>query len=232
MRDSDQDYPFHQPQDRNDSVPNHPFDDQDEPELEERELQPSQQGRQRPAGAVHQRDVATTPMLPPGRLKNALTIGAIAGILCAAQSIGITLANAATYHALDVAKPGAVKDALSFTIFGYAVLTFAISLLILLIAGFVVGKIVVQRRLVFLAGFVAGLITYAISFVTNYIPNYPGVQQASSGTANTGATAGSFLLTLVLILVFFLVWGIIGGLVSLLGGWAATRRHPYYVGYR
>src|SRR5216684_3281894 len=227
MRDSNQDYPFHQPQDRNDSVPNRPFDDQDEPELEERELQPSQQGRQRPAGAVHQRDVATTPMLPPGRLKNALTIGAIAGILCAAQSIGITLANAATYHALDVAKPGAVKDALSFTIFGYAALTFAISLLILLIAGFVVGKIVVQRRLVFLAGFVAGLIYEAISFATPYIPNYPGVQQASSGTANAGAATIGILL----VLVFFLVWGIIGGLVSLLGGWAATRKHPYYVGY-
>jgi hypothetical protein len=176
--------------------------------------------------AIHQRDVATTPMLPPGGVKNALIVGVIAGLLCAAQSIGITLANAATYRALDAAKQEAVKSALAFTIFGYAVLTFVISLVILLVAGFVAGKIVVHRRLAFLAGFVAGLVTYAISFVTGYIPNYPGVQQASSGTASTGVIAGGILL----ILVFFLVWGIIGGLVSLLGGWAATRRHPYYVG--
>jgi hypothetical protein len=230
MRDSDQDYPIHQPQDRNNRAPDRPFDDfedQDEPELEEREPRPPYRGRQRPAGAVHQRDVATTPMLPLGGVKNALIVGAIAGILCAAQSIVITLANASTYQAYHVAKQDTVKNALAFTIFGYAALTFAISLLILLIAGFVAGKIIVQRRLVFLEGFVAGLITYGISFVTNLIPNYPGAQQTGSGAANTGDVTIGILL----ILVSFLVWGIIGGLVSLLGGWIATRKHPYYVGY-
>src|SRR5437588_10489539 len=118
-------------------------------------------------------EVSTTD-LPRDRVRNAVLIGAIAGIFCIAQSLAITLANASTYHAYNIAKDTAVKSALAFTIFGYAVLTFVISLLILGIAGFIAGKIVVQRRLGFLTGFVAGLIVYVFGFITNYIPNYHG----------------------------------------------------------
>src|SRR6266702_7087871 len=169
-------------------------------------------------------EVSTTD-LPRDRVRNAVLIGAIAGIFCIAQSLAITLANASTYHAYDIAKDTAVKSALAFTIFGYAVLTFVISLLILGIAGFIAGKIVVQRRLGFLAGFVAGLIVYAFGFITNYIPNYPGVQHTASSTASNGAVVG-----IVVSLIFLLIWGIIGGLVSLFGAWLATRKHPYYMG--
>src|SRR5947209_11351716 len=96
-------------------------------------------------------EVSTTD-LPRDRVRNTLLIGAIAGVFCIAQSLAITLANASTYHAYDIAKDTAVKSALAFTIFGYAVLTFIISLLILGIAGFIAGKIVVQRRLGFQIG--------------------------------------------------------------------------------
>jgi hypothetical protein len=171
----------------------------------------------------------STPDLPRHRVRNALIIGAIAGVCCIVQSLAITLANASTYHAFDIAKDTAVKNALAFTIFGYAVLTFVISLLILCIAGFIAGKVVVQRRLGFLAGFVTGFIVYAGAFITNYIPNYPGVQHGASTTttAGNGGVAGG----LVVSLISLLLWGVIGGLVSLLGAWLATRKHPYYIGY-
>lgn len=170
---------------------------------------------------------AISSVLPHYRVRNAVIIGVLASLFCVAQSLAITLANASTYHAFDLAKDQAVKNALAFTIFGYAALTFFITLLILLIAGFIAGKIVVQRRLAFLSGFVTGFIVYAIGFMTNYIPNYPGVQH----TSNTATGNGGLLAALLISLIFFLVWGIIGGLVSLLGAWIATRNHPYYVAY-
>ena len=61
--------------------------------------------RQRP---VYQDEEGT---LPPGRLKNALIVGVIAGVLCTGQSIAITLANASTYQAYDTARQQAVKNA-------------------------------------------------------------------------------------------------------------------------
>lgn len=170
---------------------------------------------------------ATSPALPRYRFRNAVIIGALASVFCIAQSLAITLANASTYHAFDIAKDQAVKNALAFTIFWFAVLTFFITLLILLIAGFIAGKIVIQRRLGFLAGFVTGFIVYGAGSITNYIPNYPGVQH----TASTTSGSGGLLIVLLIALIFFLVWGIIGGLVSLLGAWIATRKHPYYTGY-
>lgn len=172
-------------------------------------------------------EAAITPALPRYRLRNTVIIGALASIFCIAQSLAITLANASTYHAYDTAKDQAVKSALAFTIFGYAVLTFFISLLILLIAGFIAGKIVVQRRLGFLAGFITGFIVYGAGFITNYIPNYPGVQHTASATSGNGGLVVASFITLI----FLLVWGIIGGLVSLLGAWIATRKHPFYTEY-
>lgn len=222
MPDSEDGYPLHQPQDRAAKGQQRPFDDQDEPQLEKRPLPLFRQ----PVRPVHQREQATTPTLPRNRFRNALVIGAIASVLCVAQSIVITLSNASIYHAYDTVKDTAVISALAFTIFGYAVLTFVINMVILCIAGFIAGKVVVQRRLGFLAGFLAGLIVYASSFTINYIPNYPGVKHTASSTASNGVVVG-----LLVSLIFLLVWGIIGGLVSLLGAWLATRKHPYYIGY-
>jgi hypothetical protein len=221
MQESEEGYPIHQSQDRVEKGHNRPLDANDEP-APERKQTPSPS-----MSPVHQPEQATTPGLPNYRFRNALIIGAIAGFFCVAQSIIITLSNASTYHAFDTAKDKAVQNALAFTIFGYAALTFFISLVILCIAGFIAGKIVVQRRLGFLAGFLAGIIVYAIGFITAYIPNYPGVQHTATSTAGNGIVAGGFLVSFI----FLLVWGIIGGLVSLLGAWLATRKHPYYIGY-
>jgi len=170
---------------------------------------------------------AISATLPRYRFRNAVIIGVLASVFCIAQSLAITLANAPTYHAFDIAKDQAVKNALAFTIFWFAVLTFFITLLILLITGFIAGKIVVQRRLGFLAGFITGLIVYGAGSITSLIPNYPGVQHTTSTTSGNGGP----LIVLLIALVFFLVWGIIGGLVSLLGAWIATRKHPYYTAY-
>ena len=223
MRDSEQEYPLHQSSQNNGNGHHSVLDDQSDENTQEAE-KPRRYG----AGPLHQRDVAMTPALPRGRVKNALIIGVIAGVLSIAQSIIITLVNAPTYHAYDVTKDAAVKNALAFTIFGYAALTFFITLLICLIAGFIAGKVCVQRRLGFLAGFVAGLIIDAVSFITRYIPQYPGNQQVSSGGINSAGTA---IGGIIVILVFLLIWGIIAGLVSLLGAWLATRKHPFYIGY-
>jgi uncharacterized membrane protein YeaQ/YmgE (transglycosylase-associated protein family) len=222
MQESEEGYPIHQSQDGVEKGHNRPFDANDEPAPKRKQTPPLSMS------PVHQREQATTPGLPNYRFRNTLIIGAIAGFFCVAQSIIITLSNASTYHALDTAKDAAVKSALAFTIFGYAALTFFISLVILCIAGFIAGKIVVQRRLGFLAGFLAGIFVYAFSFITAYIPNYPGVQHTANATASNGATP---FFVYLLPLVFLLVWGIIGGLVSLFGAWLATRKHPYYTGY-
>lgn len=158
-------------------------------------------------------------------LRNAILAGVIAGALCIIQSIVITIANASTYKAFDAATQPTVKDALAFTIFGFALLTFFISMLIILIAGFLVGRAVVKRWFGFLAGFIAGILTYAFSFLVQYIPNYPGTHGTNGTTTGFGPLAGGIFIALI----FLLIWGIIGGLVSLLGAWLATRRHPYYV---
>jgi hypothetical protein len=182
------------------------------------------------------RGSASTSQLPRGRLTTAVITGIIAGFLCIAQSIIITFVNASTYRAYDTAYTAAkhatgstlaqlqaTENALAFTILVIGALTFVISLIILLIAGFILGKIVVERRLAFLAGFIAGILDYGISFITRYIPSYPGNQ-----TVATSSSSSVIISSVFIVLILFLVWGVIGGLVTLLGAWIASRRHPYY----
>ncbi len=219
MRDSEQEYPLHQPR-RNGQ--RHPFDDDtvDESDRQDKYHEPVEQER----APLHQREIPSSPQLPRGRFGKALIIGAVAGILCATQSIVITLVNSSTYRAFATSGgQQAVQNAIAFTLFGLACLTFFISMIICLIAGFVTGKVAVERRTGFLAGFVAGMVTYALSFLLNYIPAYP-THLASSGGRELIGVSGGILVTLI----FLLVWGIIGGLASLAGAWLATRRHPYY----
>jgi hypothetical protein len=214
MQDSESNYPLHQPRKNGHRRPHDDdqFEDEEEPV---------------PRKRVGARFIApSSPGLPPHRLKNSLFAGLIAGVLCIGQSIIITLANASTYHAYEIAKDTAAKNALAFTIFSYGILTFFISMLICLVTGFIVGRMAVERRLAFLAGFVAGILVYIVSFIINYIPNYPGSNASSGSSGSAGAATGG----IILIIVFVIVWGVVGGLVSLLGGWLATRRHPHYVG--
>lgn len=217
MRDSEQEYPPHQPQRGSRRRPPDDVDyedDQDAP------------GASRSTGSRTRAAAAPASLLPRDRVRNMLIIAIIAGFLCVAQSIIITLVNAPTYHAYDTAKNQAVLNALSLTLAGLGLLTFVITVLICLVAGFIAGKVMVQRRLAFFAGFIAGLIYYGISFLTAYVPGYPGNRPPGT-TAATGT--GSVLGSMIFVLILFLVWGVITGLFSLLGSWIATRRHPYYV---
>ena len=217
MRDSEQEYPLHQPR-RNRG----PFDDETEPEFEE-ELQ--SHPRRRRQGPLHERDVAITPGLPEGRLRKALTIGAIAGVLCTLVNVIIVLVNASTYQKYNP-NLHTVNNALGFAIFGFWALYSFISLLICLIAGFIIGRVAIERRLGFATGFIAGVIYYAAIFLITYIPGYPD-HYVSTTPASAGAVTGGIIFALVLLIVY----GVIGGILGRLGAGLATRKHPYYLGY-
>lgn len=162
--------------------------------------------------------------LPHNRFTKALILGITAGLLCAIQSVVITLVNSSTYQTyVTSGTQQTVQNAIALTLFGLACLTFGISMLICFVAGFVTGKVAVLRRMGFLTGFVAGAITYTLSFLLNYIPGYP-THLASTGVRGLVEVGSGILVSLI----FLLVWGVIGGLVSLAGAWLATRKHPYY----
>jgi hypothetical protein len=164
------------------------------------------------------------PQLPHNRFTKALIVGIVAGLLCAIQSVVITLVNSSTYQTYVASgTQQSVQKAIALTLFGLACLTFGISMLICFIAGFVTGKVAVLRRMGFLTGFVAGAIIYALSFLLNYIPGYP-THLASGGVRGLVGVGSGILVSLI----FLLLWGVIGGLASLAGAWIATRKHPYY----
>ncbi|MGI9060636.1 MAG: hypothetical protein ACR2H5_18895 [Ktedonobacteraceae bacterium] len=217
MHESEQEYPLHQARQESHG---HEDDEHDDDFLAR--TQPVPQRTHRP---LRQREEIAMPELPRNRLKNAVIAGLIAGVLCSIENIIIVFANTANYQQAATFSAAKLPFSLALTLVGVACLTFFIGLLICLFAGFIVGKVAVQRRLGFLAGFIAGIVTYGISFLLNYIPNYPG-HLASSSPGNAGAVVGGFFV----ILLFFLIWGIVAGLVSLFGTWLATRRHPYYIG--
>ena len=207
-----------------------PFDEEnDDDVIEETQVAPPRSRRTVRQEPLHQQEEEEeedfTPALPPNRLKNALIGGVIAGVLCSVVSIIIAYINTGNYQQAGKYSANTVPVSLAFTLLGVACLTFFISLLICFIAGFVIGKVAVQRRYGFLTGFIAGIVTYGFSFLLNFIPSYPG-HLAGSGINNAGVVVGG----LAVILILFLIWGVVGGLVSLFGTWFATRRHPYYVG--
>ena len=205
MRDADQQYPH---QRLGGSGSRQPFDDETEVEFDDKD---DLQG-------------LDSPQLPHNRFVKALIIGIAAGLLCATQSVVITLVNSSTYQTyVTSGTQQTVQNAVAFTLFGLACLTFGISMLICLIAGFVTGKVAVLRRMGFLTGFVAGAIVYTLSFLVNYIPGYP-THLASSGVRGLVGVGSGILVSLI----FLLVWGVIGGLASLAGAWFATRKHPNY----
>ena len=156
--------------------------------------------------------------LPERGLLYASSVGIIAGVLIMVVNIAITLSNTATYQRL-VSEGNSPTPTTAGIVGGLLCLNLFIELLIFGIAGYLVGRRVVQRRLGFLAGAVGGAIAYLASFLVRYIPNYPGNTATSSAT--NAATLGIALL-------FVLVSALLGGLISLFGAWLATRRHPYY----
>src|SRR5215472_4850988 len=136
MRDANQQYPRHQP---GGNGSRQPFDDDTEVDFADNDdLQES-----------------VSPLLPQNRFTKALIIGIVAGIICTVQSVVITLVNSSTYQTYVTSG----QNAVAFTLFGLACLTFSISMLVCFVAGFVTGKVAVLRRMGFLTGFVAGAIT-------------------------------------------------------------------------
>jgi hypothetical protein len=195
-------------QDADKQYPQQPFDDETEVEFDaEDDLQEY-----------------VSPQLPQNRFTKALIVGIVAGLICAIQSVVITLVNSSTYQTyVTSGTQQSVQNAIALTLFGLACLIFSISMLICFIAGFVTGKVAVLRRMGFLTGFVAGAIIYTLSFLLNYIPGYP-THLTSSGVRGLVGVGSGILVSLI----FLLVWGVIGGLTSLAGAWLATRKHPYY----
>ncbi|MGB8348509.1 MAG: hypothetical protein WCD86_26755 [Ktedonobacteraceae bacterium] len=216
MRDSEQEYPPHQPRRGSRRRPPDDVDNKDDQDA---------LGAGRSTGSRAKAAAAPASLLPRDRWRDTLLIGVIAGFLCIAQNIIITLVNTPSYHAYDAATSSAVKTSLSFTLFVIGLLVFGIALLICFIAGFIAGKMVVRRGLGFLAGFIAGVLFDGSVIVTHYIPGYPGNQQGGTPASNAGNLLGSIAFAAVVLIAA----GVITGLFSLLGSWIATRRHPYYV---
>jgi hypothetical protein len=211
MRDANQPYPLRQSGGNGRQQPN---GEDTEDEFDEQDI---------PQEFV-EGEVYSGTRLPQKRTTKALIIGLITGIICALQSVIITLVNASTYQTyVTSGTQQSVQNAIAFTLFGLACLTFGLSMLICFIAGFITGKVAVLRRMGFLTGFVAGAIIYALSFLLNYIPAYP-THLASSGSRGLIGVGGGVIVSII----FLFLWGMIAGLVGLVGAWFATRKHPYY----
>src|SRR5260221_11219755 len=97
MRDSEQEYPLHQP---GRGERHHPFDD-DTIADERADQGPFQEPHQPGQGPVHQRTMPPNHRLPRGHLRKALIIGVIAVLLATFQGIIITLANASLHHTVS-----------------------------------------------------------------------------------------------------------------------------------
>ena len=179
---------------------------------------------QEPPQQAEEEEEEHAPQLPTRRLPIALIAGVIIGLVCIGQVVLITFANSSVYQRASATLPAKLTVSLALALVGLRVLTSLISAVIYLIGGFITGRIVVQRRLGFLAGFVAGVITYGAGFLLSYIPNYPGNLPTSRGTGNVAEIAGAIAISLVSLLIA----GGFAGLISLFGAWLATRRHRYY----
>lgn len=214
MRDEEQEYPRHQP---GHGVQNHhdPFEIQEEGELEDRPRRP-----------VHQREVATTPELPRHHARNALIIGVILGVLVSLQGFLLTLKNADVYKEAAKYITTQMPLGLASTLVGIFFLGLAISILIYLIGGLIIGRVSVHRRWAFIGGFVGAVVSSIIGALLKLIPSYPNA-------GNTGFSGGLLGLGggLAALLISTVILGVLAGLVCLLGAWLTTRRHPYYVGY-
>jgi hypothetical protein len=207
MRDADQQYPLHQ---SGGNGHHHPFDDDTEDD----------------AGVLHeadQQDVASSTLLPQSRLRNSIIIGLVAGVIAALQGILFTIANASLYHTVSTTPQDKLSLGLAEAVFGLFCLTLFISLLIYFVAGFVAGKVAVERKWGFLVGFIAAAVSYVIGLVVQDIPGYPNARGTGLSAGLSGLAGG-----LITALILLAISGIIAGLVSLAGAWFATRRHPYY----
>lgn len=153
-----------------------------------------------------------------------LSISLVAGILVAIINVVFTLINAPLYQqaASYASHPNQMPLNVASAIFGIFLITSVIGLIIYFIAGFIIGRVAVARRLGFYGGFLASVISLIIGYIIQQIPNYPG--SLNTGFSNPLKAGGGIIAALI----FLIIAGLIGGLLSWLGARLATRRHPYY----
>ena len=155
-----------------------------------------------------------------------LSISLAGGILVAIINVVFTLVNAPLYQkAASYAKdPTHMPLNVASSIFWIFVLEGIISLIVYFIAGFIIGKVAVARRLGFFGGFVASALSLIIGYIVGQVPNYPG--SLNTGFSNPLKAGGGIIAALI----FLIIAGLVGGLMGWLGARLASRRHPYYVG--
>lgn len=223
MRDSEYDYPKHQPiRGKDDHGWDEPFEENQDGERKKEEE--PRYGRRSP---VHQRERATLPELPRAHASKALITGAIIGALVVLEGIFFTLRNADLYReAAKYAKPELIPSGIALNTLGLAVLTFGIGIVLFFIGGLIIGRISVHRRWGFIGGFVGGVVNWLIGLLVQWIPSYPNAGRGGFSGNLLGLSQG-----IVAVIIGAILGGVVAGLASLLGAWLATRRHPYYVGY-
>lgn len=229
MRDSEHEYPKHQPiRGKDDSGWDEPGEENEN----------DRQGRERPReeeeprhgrrGPMHQREQATMPELPRGHGSKALIIGAVIGALVALEGIFFILKNGDIYKeaAKYIGDASKMPAGVAATIVGLGALTFAIGVVLYFIGGLIIGRVSVHRRWGFIGGFVGGVVNWLIGTLVQLIPAYPNAGSGSFNSNPLGFGSG-----IVALIIGAILGGVVAGLFSLLGTWLMTRRHPYYVGY-
>src|SRR5260221_13702426 len=131
MRDSEQEYPLHQP---GRGERHHPFDD-DTIADERADQGPFQEPHQPGQGPVHQCTMPANPRLPRGHLRKALIIGVIAGLVATLQGIIITPANASLYHTVSTPPQNKLSPSLVESVVGLLCLNLFIILIIYFAGG-------------------------------------------------------------------------------------------------
>ena len=177
--------------------------------------------------STYQNQAPAQPTLPAAGTRNMLSISLGAGILVALINIVFTLVNAPLYQeaASYASHPTNMPLNVASSIFWIFVITSIISLIIYFIAGFIIGRVAVARRLGFYGGFLASVIALVIGYIVQQIPNYPGTIDTGF-SINPLKTASGLIAALIILILA----GLIAGLLGWLGARLATRRHPYYVG--
>ncbi len=164
-------------------------------------------------------DLSPAPDLPQHRLRFALIVGAVTGIIMALIHLLTPLLNVGAFQK-SVALGEKMGMDTAVIVAALTCLSLLLDVALCAVSGYFVGKYAVQRRLGFFAGLLAGALLYFGIFLISYIPNYPG-----------NASVPPFSIAYVLpLLILILLFGVIGGLVSLLATWITTRKHPYYTG--
>src|SRR5260221_2496542 len=169
MRDSEQEYPLHQP---GRGGQHHPFDD-DTIADERADQGPFQEPLQPGQGPLHQRTMPANPRLPRGHLRKALIIGVIAGLVATLQGIIITLANASLYHTVSTTPQNKLSLSLAEAVVGLLCLNLFIILIIYFAAGVITGKVAADPTPGILSGFAAQAVAYILDYLYQQVPGYP-----------------------------------------------------------